>query len=137
MIAGARPSQNILDLQNETIDVKADLKDIRDAYAESKIFVAPIFTGAGQQNKILEAMAMGLPCVTSTIVNSSIGASLDQIKIGFSNTDFVNHCLLLINDVELYAKQRQHALEFVKSRFSWDVQAQKLTSVLHSVLKDS
>ena len=137
LIAGARPSQHILDLQNETIDVKADLKDIREAYSESKIFVAPIFTGAGQQNKILEAMAMGLPCVTSTVVNSSIGASPDQIKIGFSNTDFVNHSLSLLNDVELYAKQRQHALEFVKSQFSWDVQAQKLTSILHSVLKDS
>ncbi len=137
LIAGARPSHKILELQNDCIDIKADLEDIREAYAESKVFVAPIFTGAGQQNKILEAMAMGLPCVTSTIVNSSIGASPDQIKIGFSITDFVNHTLDLLNNQELYVHQRQHALDFVKSKFSWEVQVEKLTAVLHSVLQKS
>ncbi len=137
LIAGARPTLKIKDIANDYIDVQADLPDIRDAYASAKVFVAPIFTGAGQQNKILEAMAMGLPCVTSTIVNSSIKADQNEIMIGFSAKDFISHTLKLLRDEELYNLHRDAALSFVRSNYSWKVQGDKLSAILHSLIKES
>lgn len=137
LIAGARPPIKIKDVANDYIDVKADLADIRDAYASAKIFVAPIFTGAGQQNKILEAMAMGLPCITSTVVNSSIKANHDEIMIGFSAEDFVSHILKLLNNQEVYKSYKDAALSFVRSNYSWKIQCDKLSIILHSVVKES
>jgi len=137
LIAGARPPVKIKDVANDYIDVMADLSDIRDAYSSAKIFVAPIFTGAGQQNKILEAMAMGLPCVASTIVNSSINANQDEILIGFSASDFISHSLRLLLNEDLYNSYKDNALAFVRSKYSWQVQAEKLSSILHSHIKES
>lgn len=136
LIAGARPSHKILSLSNKHISVMGDVKDIRNAYKLSKLFIAPIYTGAGQQNKILEAMAMGLPCITTHIVNSSIGASPEEIKIGFSNKDFVNHAIDLLYDKNLYIEQRYRGLELVRTRFSWVSQVNKLSDYFRECLSD-
>jgi len=136
LIAGARPSNKVKSLSSSNISVMADLEDIRKAYCLSRVFVAPIFSGAGQQNKILEAMAMGLPCVTSSIVNSSIKASTEQIKIGFSIEDFVKCTIDLLYDKNAYLEQQAQALELVKSQYSWSSQVDKLDQYLRSFIKE-
>ena len=134
LIAGARPPHKIQALSSSHISVMGDVEDIRAAYKLSKVFIAPIYTGAGQQNKILEAMAMGLPCVTTHIVNSSIGASSEEIKVAFSNDDFVKHTIDLLYDKNLFIEQRYRGLELVRTRFSWASQVNKLSDYLKSCL---
>lgn len=134
LIAGARPPNKIKSLSSPNISIMADLVDIRKAYSLSRVFIAPIFSGAGQQNKILEAMSMGLPCVTSSIVNSSISASSDQIKIGFSIDDFVKYSIELLYDKNAYLEQQSNALTLVKSNYSWSSQVNKLDQYLRSFL---
>lgn len=136
LIAGARPSNKIKSLSSANISVMADLDDIRKAYSLSKVFVAPIFSGAGQQNKILEAMAMGLPCVTSSIVNSSINANHEEIKIGFSIEDFVKYTIGLLYDKNAYLEQQAKALQLVKRNYSWNSQVKKLDMFLRSFLNE-
>jgi len=137
LIAGARPSHKIQAMSNKHISVMGDVEDIRNAYKLCKLFIAPIYTGAGQQNKILEAMAMGLPCITTHIVNSSIGASSEEIKIGFSNTDFVNHAIDLLYDKNSYIEQRYRGLELVRTRFSWISQVNKLSDYFNECLNET
>lgn len=133
LIAGARPTHKIKSMSDSHISVMGDLEDIRMAYSLCKVFVAPIFTGAGQQNKILEAIAMGLPCVTSSIVNSSIEANPSEIKIGFSVDDFVRHTIDLLYDKNLYLQQSDSGLAMVKSRYSWNSQVAKLDQYLKEI----
>lgn len=133
LIAGARPTHRIKSMSDSHVSVMGDLEDIRLAYSLCRIFVAPIFTGAGQQNKILEAMAMGLPCVTSSIVNSSIEARPDEIKIGFSMDDFIKHTVDLLYDKNLYVAQSEQAYSMVKNRFSWKSQVNKLDQYLKEI----
>lgn len=136
LIAGARPSNKVKALSSSNISIMADLDDIRLAYSISKVFVAPIFSGAGQQNKILEAMAMGLPCVTSSIVNSSINASPEEIKIGFSIDDFVSYTINLLYDKNAYLDQQLKAKSFVGEKYSWNSQVKKLDNYLRSFLPE-
>jgi len=133
LIAGARPDKKLFDLASDVVDIKGPLDDIRLAYSASKLFVAPIFTGAGQQNKILEAMAMGLPCITTSVVNSSINANRDQIKIAFSKDDFIKFTLRLLKNPELMESIKSEALKFVHDNFSWKVQGEKLDSYLKTI----
>ena len=74
MLAGARPDQKVRDLASEHTDVTGWVEDIRDCYAKAKVFVAPMMIGTGLQNKLLEAMAMRIPCVTSTLANNALQA---------------------------------------------------------------
>ncbi len=137
LIAGARPPHKIQNLSSSNISIMGDVDDIRNAYKLSRVFIAPIYTGAGQQNKILEAMAMGLPCVTTHIVNSSIGASPEEIKVAFSNDDFVKHAVDLLYDKNLFIEQRYCGLELARTRFSWASKVNKLSDYLKSCLDKS
>lgn len=129
-IAGARPTRSIRKLASDRVNVTGWMNDIRDAYNNSIIFVAPIFTGAGQQNKIMEAMSMGLPCITTAIVNESIdGIHGEHLFIAKDEVEFAGIIRDLMADELLRAKIGNAARLFVKQRFSWEKENLKLTEL--------
>ncbi len=110
---------------------KGWVPDVRDAYASARVFIAPLFTGAGVQNKILEAMSMELPCITTPVVNASLRASEGQALWLASDADsFVFRILELLRDEQARASMGRNARAFVQERYSWD----KANGVLREVL---
>jgi len=91
-ISGARPSKQILSYNSEEFNVFGWVDDIRDAYKRSRVFIAPIFGGIGQQNKVLEAMAMGLPCIVSPEVAEGLGIKNveDYLTVANSSQAFID-----------------------------------------------
>jgi glycosyltransferase involved in cell wall biosynthesis len=134
LIAGARPVRSIQHLQHrEGITVRGWMEDIREAYADGRIFVAPMFSGLGLQNKILEAMAMSLPCVTTTMVNNAIGAIHgESIFIADTAGAMADHVARLLRDTQLAAQIAVNARRFVIQNYNWDTQVDKLDSFLQT-----
>ncbi len=82
LIAGTQPVSAVLRLASEQVEVTGWMPDIREAYAQSDVFVAPLRIGTGQQNKILEAMAMELPCVTTKhVLNGFLWEANDPVPL--------------------------------------------------------
>lgn len=107
------------------------IEDIREAYAQTKLFVAPLFTGAGVQNKILEAMSMCVPCITTMVVNASLNAiPTKEIWIASTAEEFKETILMLLHKVELREQTSQNAKQFLNNNFSWDVNSKKLKELL-------
>ena len=75
-IAGAQPDPKVKKVACDNIIVSGWIDDMRDAYAQSRIFIAPMRIGTGLQNKLLEAMSMKIPCITTALANGQqlIGA---------------------------------------------------------------
>jgi polysaccharide biosynthesis protein PslH len=116
LIAGARPTLAIQQFANENITVQGWVDDIRDAYDTSRLFVAPLFWGSGQQNKILEAMSMQLPCITTQIVNDAIGATEGkEIFITENAADFATLILAQLDNNTMGFECRK----FVTQKYSW------------------
>ncbi len=133
IIAGARPDKRVKQLASETVIITGWMDDVRSAYAQSQIFVAPLWLGTGQQNKILEAMAMGVPCVTSTVVNNAIGATEGkEILVADDEHDFAKCVNSLTNDPAMYDRIRRNALTFVRENYSWQQSVKKLNAILNS-----
>ena len=134
LLAGARPGNKLKRLtQPGQVTVKGWVEDIREAYADGRILVAPMFSGLGQQNKILEAMAMGLPCVTSTMVNNAIGAVINkEILVGDTAKDLAGHIYQLLTNNDLYQQMANAGKEFVQRNYKWEDQVAKLETVLNS-----
>ncbi len=127
LLAGARPTLAIKNLASENVTVVGWLDDIRSAYNEGKIFVAPLFQGSGQQNKVLETMAMQVPCIATSIVNASTGAVENEAILVADTSDlFVEKIILLLENKTIYNKLKDNALQFILSSFSW----QKRTQIL-------
>ena len=135
LIAGARPEASVKALANDSrVTVTGWVDDIRIAYLSSKVFVAPLYSGTGQQNKILEAMSLGIPCITTPQVNRSIGARPDEeILIAENNIQFIQILKKVLNDTERLNRISSNAYTFVKKRFSWEQKGIQLSSIIDKI----
>ncbi len=130
LIAGASPNPRVKSLESKNVIVSGWIEDIRDAYLSGKIFLAPMWSGTGQQNKILEAMALGIPCITTQIVNNAIGAThLKEILIADTRDEFLKMIQLLEEDQKLYDKISINSKSFVKQNFDWNQSISGLNSI--------
>ena len=131
LIAGVNPPTNLKKLASQTFQVSGWVEDMGVCYAKSKIFIAPMFIGTGLQNKLLEAMAMGIPCITTTLANKALNATPDtEILIANSPEEFVDQITKLQNDSELYERISKQGKKYVRSNFSWEKCNEILTNLL-------
>ncbi|HQQ67941.1 MAG TPA: glycosyltransferase [Candidatus Cloacimonadota bacterium] len=102
LIVGANPSPEVLALHK--FNGTRVLGFVDDLYAEliaADIFVAPMYFSAGIQNKALEAMACGLPVVTTSNVAKSLDAHDEvELMIADDNLGFVKKVTHLIQNAE-------------------------------------
>ncbi|MCO6498944.1 MAG: glycosyltransferase [Vicingus serpentipes] len=134
VIAGADPDKKVLQLKSNKVIVTGWVEDISNYYASSKVFIAPMQIGTGLQNKLLEAMAMQLPCITSTLANNALGATNQQnILIGNTPEEYAQHALELLNNNELHQKIASNGNQFVKENYTWEGS----TSILEKLISSS
>lgn len=133
LIAGATPHARVLSLQSDQVTVKSWTEDVRDYYCSGRIFVAPLFIGTGLQNKLLEAMALHLPCVTTPLVNNALGAKdSESILLAANPREFADCIARLISDTSLAQRIASNGKAYVTSTFSWAKAAEKLEGVFRS-----
>jgi polysaccharide biosynthesis protein PslH len=79
LIVGADPSTEMLALgQLPGVTVTGSVPDVRPYIRGSALMVAPLAIARGTQNKILEAMAMGVPVVTSSAAAGGVDAEAER-----------------------------------------------------------
>ncbi len=133
LIAGARPTSEVWDLAGPHITVKGWVEDIRESYEATQLLVAPLFHGSGQQNKILEAMSMEIPCVTTQLVNSAILATPDsEISIANTKEEFAQKIVFLLKNPDFRDKMSKNGRLFVEKKYSWKSSTLILNAVLES-----
>ena len=99
--------------------------------------ICPVRLGAGVQNKILEYMALGLPCITTTVGFEGIGATIDR-EIFIANTydDYNTVLHKLINNQMLYNDVALNARQFVQENFSWHAKMSPMLNDISKLLGD-
>ncbi len=136
LIAGANPSKRVKALQSSHIDIQGWVDDIRETYWNSGIFVAPMEMSIGLQNKLLEAMAMRVPVVTSTLANNAIGAIPNEsVLIANSSTEYAEKIMWLLNNPKEAEGIAENALKFVRNNYSWDAINEKLSRIFEELQK--
>ena len=135
LLAGAYPKHKVSQLANDRVTVTGFVDDIRECYASARIFAAPMQTGSGLQNKLLEAMAMGLPCVTTSIANDSLQAIRDtEILVGDTAQEFATDIINLLRNDEQRNELAANGTVFVHKNYSWETAGEKLEEVLRGVV---
>lgn len=135
LLAGARPAPWLKRLRDPRIELLGWVENIRDAYSKGSVFVAPLFTGSGMQNKILEAMAVGVPCISTEIVNDSILAKPNrEILLAEKAESFVEHIIHLFDDEDYFRALSKNGRAFIEANFPWQKATQPLVSLLHNIL---
>lgn len=132
LIAGASPSNRVKQLASEVVTVSGWIDDIREAYAATRVFIAPMRIGTGLQNKLLEAMAMRIPCITSPLANKSLRAKETEIVVAKSAADIAHACVKLLNNTTLRNEIASKGFDFVTKHYQWP----KTTATLEQLFMD-
>lgn len=131
-IAGTSPDPKVKKAACDRIVVSGWLNDIRDAYAQSRVFIAPMRIGTGLQNKLLEAMSMGLPAITTPLANASLGAKPnEEILIGNNAEELAHHIITLLTDTSKAQQIAQSGFDFTNRVYDWS----KATEILENAMK--
>jgi glycosyltransferase involved in cell wall biosynthesis len=134
LLSGAQPHRQVCNLANDKITVSGWVEDIRKNYAASRIFIAPMQIGTGLQNKLLEALCMKMPCITSTLANTALGATPDsEILIGDTPKSYAQHIIRLLTDDDFAQSLAEKGNRFVQQTFDWE----KSTSILEKLMKET
>ncbi|KZR59547.1 glycosyltransferase family 4 protein [Pseudobacillus badius] len=127
-IVGTNPSSAVKRLSNISgVTVTGFVEDIREWQWRAAVYVCPLRFGAGQQNKILEAAALGCPIVMSRITNLGIGfADQEEAVICEQDQEFIAQTEKLLADHHLREALGGGARQFVAARFSEEKVANQL-----------
>lgn len=107
--------------RDQGVETRGFVPRLSDAYAGAAVFVAPLRFAAGVQNKVIEAMASGLPVVTTSLVNRGLGATDgDEIVVRNEPSAFADAVAGLLRDREGARRLGERGRAFVRVRFTWN-----------------
>jgi len=112
---------------DKSVELCLDLPDIRDALSRATVFVCPLRVGSGLQNKTLQAMAMGLPVVTTTVGYEGLSAVKNkEIFVADDPRVFAKYIIDLLRDEKLRNEIGINANNFIRNNYSWEDSISKL-----------
>ncbi len=121
LLAGSSPLRKVRRLEGRGITVSGWMPDIRQGYASARVFVAPMLSGSGLQNKLLEAMAMKIPCVTTSLANASLMALPEkEVLVADEAPAIAKAIVRLLQEEETSCRIADAGYQMVRRRFCWD-----------------
>jgi len=139
VIVGASPPQKLLDLakSDPRVTVTGFVDDVRPYLKSAQIYLCPMRDGGGTRLKILDALSMSKPIVSTTIGYEGINITPEKNALVADTPDeFVSQISRLLKDPELRAKIGSEGRKFVINEFSWQVIGKKLSSIYHKLISN-
>lgn len=130
-IIGSNPPKDVLNLASETIKVHGFVQDPTSFFDECKLSVAPLRFGAGVKGKINQSMALGLPCVATSIGVEGMHL-IDEVNILIADDakTFATKVKHLYQNETLWHQLREAGLKNIEDYFSVSVAKKVLQSVI-------
>ncbi|MCL4506447.1 MAG: glycosyltransferase, partial [Chloroflexi bacterium] len=136
LIVGQRPSPRLDALRADSaITVTGAVDDVRPYIAQATVYIAPLRVGGGTRFKLLEAMAMRRPIVSTTLGCEGFDVTSGrELLIGDTPADFADAVIQLLGDAALRNALARRAYDFVAATYDWRVIVPKLESIYRKLL---
>ncbi len=119
--AGADPSPRVLALATSHIIVHGYVPDLFEFLRTCDVFVAPMRFVAGLQTKVLEALATGIPVVTTPLVNRGLGAKSGvHLLLASDPIETAEAGVRIVRDPTLARELAREGRRLVREKFRWE-----------------
>ncbi len=135
-IVGKNPDTSTLALHNgKTVHVTGEVADTRPYLWQSEVAVVPVRVAAGLQNKLLEALACGMPTVATPEANEGIGArDGHELLIGSTPEGFAAAVVKLLQDGSTAREMGLAGRQFIEREFTWEYFLGHLVGLMEQVV---
>lgn len=132
LLVGRRPGPEIRGLVRPGVELRADVADARGELRDIAVYVAPLVSGAGLKNKVLEAMAAGRPVVTTPLGAAGIGEG-GGVTVADNAVAVADATVALLDDPARLAAAGAQARRRVVAEFTWEQSAGRIEQLWHEV----
>lgn len=135
IVVGAKPSRSIRNRGSSNVRVTGFVDDVRPYIARSQVFVIPLRIGGGIRGKALEAMAMKIPIVTTSIGCEGINLRNEESAL-FADTPetFADAVVRTINDPDLRSRLTANAFHNIVEGYNWEQKGMQLEQTYQSLV---
>jgi glycosyltransferase involved in cell wall biosynthesis len=128
LLAGADPVPAVREAAAAAgVEVTGPLPDLLDLWASADVMLAPLRFSTGIQNKVLEAMAAGVPVVTTPPVAAALGTRDGEHLLAAENaTGLAAAVLETLRNPEAANTRAERAREHARRHFGWDTIVKRL-----------
>jgi sugar transferase (PEP-CTERM/EpsH1 system associated) len=135
-IVGREPTAEIRALARDpAVEVTGTVTDVRPYLSEAKVSICPMVSGSGIQNKLLEAMGVGTPCVATSLASQALGVSDGrELLVADEAADFAEAVLQVLADGKLWRMLSQNGRQYVEKNHDWIRVGQQLEQVYLDLL---
>jgi len=132
LIVGADPSPAMRRLgEFDGVTVTGSVPDVRPYIRRSALMVAPLAIARGTQNKILEAMAMGVPVVTSSAAAGGVDAEADtHFLVADTPQQIADAILRVVEDPQLRERLALAGRQRMLDQHAWPHSMRRLDQII-------
>ena len=137
VLAGSLPPESVKALATSDVVVAGDVPSIRPFFEQATVVVAPIRTGGGMRMKVLQAMAMGKPVVTTRRGAEGLDffGESPPLLVADDAKGIADAVAELLNSSERRRELAGRARGFVAQHFSEDAYARRLEAIYDQAIQ--
>jgi len=135
LVVGADPLPEVRALAADpAVEITGYVDDVLPYYQRSCLSAVSLRAGSGTRLKILEAMALGRPVVSTTLGCEGLDVTPDDnILVADSPTDFGTQTVRLLTDLDLRRRLVGNGRRLVETVYDWEVVGQRLLQTYEEV----
>ncbi len=119
-LIGSKPTEQVLKLKSDSIIVTGYVSDeaLAEHYATARVAVVPLRFGAGVKNKVVEAMAYGVPLITTEVGIQGLGGAEELIPVTSEPLQFATAVCSVLDRDELWSTYADAGNAYVARHYS-------------------
>ena len=135
-LVGNNPPEWMQALSSDQIKVTGHVPDVKPYLEQASVFVCPLRVGAGLKNKILEALAMGIPVVATPLSVDGIAVRNGESAIVTAVDDIGQKTIELLNDSDLRERLSRNGRALIEARYSWEKTASSYEALYEEICEN-
>jgi glycosyltransferase involved in cell wall biosynthesis len=130
VVAGANPVEELKMRAGEHVELTGFVEDMNREISQSALYIAPLISGGGFKNKIIEAIANETFVVATPIAVEFLEPRLSELlSVAAAPDEFAEKVLEYLAHPEIFAARLKRAREIVRNEFTWSRRTDELLAI--------
>jgi protein-tyrosine-phosphatase/glycosyltransferase involved in cell wall biosynthesis/predicted ATP-grasp superfamily ATP-dependent carboligase len=127
IVAGRNPAPELLRKASKGVRILGAVDDMHHEIAKSAVYVAPLISGGGFKNKILEAISSGTVVVATPIAVEFLNDGLRELlMVGGTPEEMASRIVSVLDNPGLHEARLERLRQRIYDEFTWEERADEL-----------